>query len=280
MTTSDSDLSNVPYLLGHDQAEADRLRLQAEDLATDTRWLLDQVGLRPGSRALDIGCGPQGILDLLSERVGPRGKAIGLEQSLPTVQRARRFAKVGGLENVEVVHGDANRTGLPRGSFDFVHARLVLINIPEPQRVVDEMAALARSGGIVASHEGDWHGWICDPPSAARDAMFEICDNYARDVGIDLAIGRKSHRLLRAAGLEDVRVHPTIRSLGHGHPRRGIFLEFLRNMRGRLLAHGAISEAEFNRLTGEMARDLDDPHRLLCHPYFLAWGRKPESSDR
>lgn len=274
MPVTDPRLPNPSYLLGHDPAEEDRLRYQAEDLACDTRWLLDQVNLRPGSLAIDIGCGPQGILDLLSERVGSPGKAVGLEQSQPTVGQARRFAKIRGLENVEVIHGDANHTGLPRGSFDFVHARLVLINIPEPQRVVDEMAALARPGGIVASHEGDWHGWICDPPSAARDALFEICDGYARAIGIDLAIGRKSHRLLRTAGLEDVRVHPTIRSLPHGHPRRGIFLEFLRNMRARLLVHGAISEAEFNRLTAELTRDLDDPHRLLCHPYFLAWGRK------
>ena len=275
MPSADSGLSSPEYLLGHDAAEEDRLRFQAEDLASDTRWLLDRIGLHSGDCAIDIGCGPQGILDLLSERVGPRGKVIGLEQSLPTVERARRFAKRRGLENVKVIQGDANRTGLPRGSFDFVHARLVLINIPAPQRVVDEMAALARPGGVVASHEGDWHGWICDPPSAARDALFEICDSYARDTGIDLAIGRKSHRLLRAAGLENVRVHPTIRSLPHGHPRRGIFLEFLRNMRERLLAHGAVVESEFDRLTAELARDLDDPQRLLCHPYFLAWGRKP-----
>lgn len=275
MPTTGTENPSASYLLGHDEAEADRLRFQAEDLASDTRWLLDQIDLRPGGRAVDIGCGPQGILDLLSEKVGPSGKVIGIEQSQATAERARQFAKSRGLENVEIVRANANHSGLRRASFDFIHARLVLINIPEPQKVVDEMAALARIGAIVASHEGDWHGWICDPPSAARDTLFEICDSYARDIGIDLAIGRKSHRLLRAAGLEDVRVHPTIRSLGHGHPRRGIFLEFLRNMRARLLAHGAIAEDEFERLTAELARDLDDPHRLLCHPYFLAWGRKP-----
>ena len=67
------------YLLGHSANEEERLRRQPRELALDSKRLLDQVDIRPGDQAIDIGCGPQGILDLLSERVGPKGKVVGLD---------------------------------------------------------------------------------------------------------------------------------------------------------------------------------------------------------
>jgi SAM-dependent methyltransferase len=124
------------YLLGHSANEEERLRKQPGELASDSRQLLDRLNIRPGDQAIDIGCGPQGIIDLLSERVGANGHVVGLERSEPTVRLARQFIAEHNLLNVEVLQGDAKATGLPRASFDLVHARLVLVNVPEPQRVV------------------------------------------------------------------------------------------------------------------------------------------------
>ena len=113
------------YLLGHSANEEERLRRQPQELAPDSRRLLDQLNIRPGDHTIDIGCGPQGILDLLSERVGPNGKVVGLERSESTVQLARQFLAENDMRNVEVLQADATATGLPRASFDVVHARLV-----------------------------------------------------------------------------------------------------------------------------------------------------------
>ena len=118
--TPESDM----YLLGHSAREEERLRKQPAELAPDSRRLLDQLNIRRGDRAIDIGCGPHGILDLLSERVGANGKVVGLERSASTVQLARQFIAERNLRNVEVLQGDAKSSGLPRASFDLVHARL------------------------------------------------------------------------------------------------------------------------------------------------------------
>src|SRR5262249_16036907 len=141
------------YLLGRSQAEQERLRKQVQELAGEARWLLDQLDIRPGARAIDLGCGPQGVLDLLSERVGPRGSVVGLETSADFVAAARKFVANRQLANVEVVQGNAMATKLPRESFDVVFARLMLVNVPEPERVIEEMVALLRPGGVIASHE-------------------------------------------------------------------------------------------------------------------------------
>jgi hypothetical protein len=63
-------LQAQPYLLGHSEAEELRLRRQAGELRQESASLFDRVSLGAGSRAIDLGCGPQGVLDLLSERVG------------------------------------------------------------------------------------------------------------------------------------------------------------------------------------------------------------------
>ena len=49
------------YALGSNPGESARLQRQADELAADSAALLDQVGLRPGHSAIDLGCGPRGI---------------------------------------------------------------------------------------------------------------------------------------------------------------------------------------------------------------------------
>lgn len=78
-----------------------------------------------------MGCGPAGILALLSELVGRDGEVIGLEREDRFVEMARAEVARRGLGNVTVVKGDALSAGLEHGSFDLVHERLVLVNVPE-----------------------------------------------------------------------------------------------------------------------------------------------------
>ena len=80
---------------------------------------------------------------------------VGVERGEDAVELTRRFARERELANVEVLHADARKTGLPRGSFDLATARLVLVNVPNPEEIVAEMIALACVGGVVSFHEAD-----------------------------------------------------------------------------------------------------------------------------
>jgi ubiquinone/menaquinone biosynthesis C-methylase UbiE len=268
------------YLLGHSANEEERLRRQPQELAPDSRLLLDQLNIRPGDHTIDIGCGPRGILDLLSERVGANGRVVGLERSESTVQLARQFIAENDLRNVEVRQADAKATGLPRASFGVVHARLVLVNVPEPQRVVEEMIALARPGGVVASHEADWGAFLCDPPSPAWDRLLQVFLAYSRNNGIDLFVGRRTHQMFRAAGLTDIQVNPVIHVYAPGNDRRNIFCDFLENVRDRILAERLITEAEFDERLTELKRHLDDTDTLvISHLFVQVWGRKAKETS-
>jgi hypothetical protein len=64
-------------------------------------------------------------------------------------------------------------TGLPRASFDGAHMRLLLVNVPEPERIVREMVSVERPGGWVASFESDLLSLACDPPNPAWTRLLD-----------------------------------------------------------------------------------------------------------
>jgi SAM-dependent methyltransferase len=131
------------YALGSNPKESARLQRQSDELRPESIALLSRISLRPGQSAIDLGCGPSGILDLLSAAVSPGGRVVGVDADPAHVALARQYAGSRGLANVEVRQADARDTGLPSDSFDLVHARTLLVTIPEPAQVVAEMARLA-----------------------------------------------------------------------------------------------------------------------------------------
>jgi len=269
------------YLLGRSPREEERLRKQVQDLAGEARSLLDRFQIRPGARAIELGCGPRGVLELLSERVGPSGTVVGLDKNEGFVASARNHVAEQQLINVEVVHGDARATNLPKESFDVVFCRLLLVNLHQPEQVVEEMVSLLRPGGVIASHEADYLPHMCDPPSPAWDRLFEIFQAYTRAKGVDLFVGRRIHRMLRDAGIGELQVNPVIHVYPHGHNRRSIFLDFVQNVRDGLVGEGFARDEELNELTQELKRHLDDPDTLVVsHLFFQVWGRKPEHQGR
>lgn len=267
------------YALGSSHGESVRLQRQADELAADSATLLDRVGLRPGQSAIDLGCGPRGILDLLAGRVSPEGRVVGLDADPAHTAMAAEFATGRGLSGVEIITADARRTGLPSGSFDLVHARTLLVNVPEPARVVAEMARLTRPGGWVMSMEPDSEYAMCYPPNPAFTRLCEIFPLVFGRNGADHTIGRRVPELLRQVGLEDVGVEARVQMYPPGNTRRTNRLELVRSMRPQILEMGLIGEAELDELDAAARAHLDDPHTVAVFGLlFLAWGRKPVRS--
>ncbi len=88
-------------------AETARLRRQSDELRPQSAELLGRIGLAPGQSAIDLGCGPSGILDLLSAAVFPGGRVVGLDADPAHTAMARQYASERGLANVE--RGDGRR---------------------------------------------------------------------------------------------------------------------------------------------------------------------------
>jgi SAM-dependent methyltransferase len=264
------------YVLGSSPAERDRLLAQGELFAPEARALLDRVGVRPGWRAVDVGCGPLGILDLLAERVGPAGSVVGLDREPRMLAMAREVVAARGLAGVTLATGEATATGLPRGTFDLAHARLLLVNVPRPERVLAEMAALVRPGGVVATQEVDWISWTCEPPHPAWDRLLRANEAVWNGRGMDVRVGRRLPGLLRAAGLADVEFTVHARVWRPGDLYQTLLLAFTRLNRDEIVARGLLAEAELARALAELEAHLAAPGTLVLFALFCqAWGRKP-----
>ncbi len=263
------------YALGSDESERQRLRRQSEELRAQSAALLDRAGIQPHWNVIDVGCGPRGVVDILSERVGPAGRVTGLDFNPANVGLARDFVRESRLGNVEIVEGDARHTGLPSDSFDLVHARTLLINVPEPQEVVAEMVRLVTARGVVAVMEPDTSMSVCHPALPAWERMYEVfCQSYRED-GADPLIGRRLGELLRDAGLVDIRVEAAAEVFPPGYSRRTVRADLVRSMRSKIITRGIASEDELVELDRAVRAHLADPRTLLMQLMFMAWGSKP-----
>lgn len=268
--------ANAVYPLGSSAGESARLQRQADELAADSAALLDRVGLRPGHSAIDLGCGPRGILDLLASRVAPGGRVVGLDADPGHTAMAAAFASDQGLDGVEIVTADARQSGLPAGSFDLVHARTLLVNVPWPAEVVAEMVRLAKPGGAVAVAEPDTEHVLCYPPSRAFDRICEIFPVAFSRNGADPLIGRRVPELFRQAGLTDVAVEARVQMYPPGNSRRTVRLDLVRSMGPQIVQMGLASVGELADLDAAARPHLEDPRTVVVVGLlFLVWGRKP-----
>ncbi|WP_080586162.1 methyltransferase domain-containing protein [Bradyrhizobium elkanii] len=265
------------YLLGQSSAEVERLKRQIVMLASDSDAQLDRIGIKNGESVVDLGCGPGGVLHLLAERVGANGKVLGIDRSSQFVQLARRFIGDRGLPQVEVREGDAYDTGLPKASFDGAHMRLLLVNVPEPERIVRELVSLVRPGGWIASFEADYVAHCLDPPPPAWARLLDAYAAYARAQGIDLSVGRHLHRLFRDAGVVDIQVDATINVFPASHERRTFPCGLIGNVRDRVVEGGFISRESLERDIEALEQYLSRPDvQVTSNLFFRLTGRLPK----
>jgi arsenite methyltransferase len=103
--------------------------------------------LRPGERAVDVGCGA-GMDSLIAGRmVGPEGCVIGVDMTQAMLEKARAAANETGLENVEFHQSYAEELPVPEGWADVVISNGVLNLMPDKAAVLDEMVRVLKPDG-------------------------------------------------------------------------------------------------------------------------------------
>lgn len=157
--------------------------------------------LREGEAVLDLGSGGGIDVILSARRVGPTGKAYGLDMTDEMLDLARKNAAESGVTNVEFLKGYMEEVPLADASVDVVISNCVVNLSTEKPRVFDEMARVLRSGGrigisdVVAANE-------LTPEQRAERGSFVGC--IAGALSFD-----EYQRELARAGFEEISVAPT-----------------------------------------------------------------------
>ena len=268
---------------GHAMSDGDWLdthylssRAEYED---GLRW----VGLQPGWRVLDAGCGGGSFLPLMSELVGATGTVTALDLAPENIARVTQWARTRGVENVSAQEGSIVALPFPDASFDAIWSANVFQYLTEQEaaRALAEFRRVVRPGGTVAVKEFDaWplrlypmdEGLFAEFQSGRRGAM-------ARSGKLGGFCGDTMPGRLRAAGFDAVRARGWVVDR-----RAPLPIDTRRLLEGVLRYWGTLQagldftdagRAAWNQLGEKPEILLDDPNFYYREGFFIAAGTVP-----
>jgi ubiquinone/menaquinone biosynthesis C-methylase UbiE len=157
--------------------------------------------LNPGETVLDLGSG--GGIDVLlsARRVGPAGKAYGLDMTDEMLALARENQRKAGVENVEFLKGEIEDIPLPENSVDVIISNCVINLSADKDRVLREAFRVLKPGGRFAVSDVVVHGNV---PAEVRASVLLWVGCIAGALQDSEYISK-----LAAAGFEAIEVEPT-----------------------------------------------------------------------
>ena len=262
-------MANEGYLLDNAQTEAGvRLRALAELFDPWTRRHLSATGLRAGWHCWEVGAGGTDLPTWLANRVGPGGRVVATDIDTRWLT---------GQQGFEVMRHDV-ATDQPPGSFDLIHARLVLTHVQRRDVAVAAMARALRPGGWLVLEDADpaLQPLLCPEELGPAEVLGNRLRRGFRLLlaarGADLEFGRTLPRRLRDAGLRAVSADAYFPMTGPACAvlERATVLQ----VRDLLMAAGLATEEEIaehlvNIATGRMV--------LATAPLITAWGHRADS---
>lgn len=244
-----------------------------------TRRFLAEAGIGSGMQVLEIGCGSGEVTLLLAELVGPSGSVVALDHSDDALAVAQHRIEEAGITNVQWIAADiagdlASMDGIPRGTFDALAGRRVLMYMRDPAAILRRLMPWLKGEGLVVFEEADS---TMVPARTTPMAAHDKATSWMRDMlvaeGANPAMGFALPATLAQAGLrfERVRAEAAIQGQGTQFPLAAL----LKLMQSRLVSAGIASEAEVGALAELVDSERRDPTSVYVSDWsFCAWARK------
>jgi ubiquinone/menaquinone biosynthesis C-methylase UbiE len=257
------------YLLDNRQTEAGR-RFEALSTLFDPTTFrhIEGFGIGLGWRCWEVGAGGTSVISWLARKVGPTGRVVATDIDTS-------WAASGAQPPIEVRTHDVGAEEPPGEDFDLVHARLVLVHVPNRDRALRSMIKALRPGVRLLVEDADpaLQPLSCPdeygPEQRLANRLREGFRTLLAERGADLSYGRRIPRLLREAGLSRVEADayfpltsPACAALESAT---------IRQVRDQLVSAGLATNEEIDRHLSNVASGTMD---LATAPMISAWGRK------
>ena len=261
------------YFTADAEFAAERARLALLESSTDpiTFDRLSRRGIAPGWRCWEVAAGGGSVARWLADRVGSEGCVIATDIDT-------RFLETQGLPaNVLVRQHDVMGDPLEPESFDLVHSRALIEQLPDPLRALERMAAALRPGGWLVVESADFLPLRSAAPDHAASNTFDrvshvFVDAMLADGLMDLLLAPRLPALLEGLGLVAVESEGDARVHRGGSPLATFLDRSVARVRERLLDRGRASERDL----ATFSRALADPSfSWMAWIRFAAWGRRP-----
>lgn len=256
-----------------EERELERLRVIERELDPASRRRLLATGLSTGWSCLEVGPGAGSMLGWMGEIVGATGWVSGVERS-PKFLTGQRPA------HVVVSEGDIRTVLLPESSFDLVHARYVLVHLPDYEAALSRMVGSLKPGGWLVLEEPDFsasRGVTGDAGAleSVRRVNLAIKAMYEA-LGMDYALGIKLPALAQRLGLTDLIVEHDAPLSPGGSGMATIMRLSAVQLRDKYLATGLVTTSDLE----SYCRFAEDPRSWAVYYATVAvTGRKSLTPD-
>lgn len=149
LSTNDAGVKAVAEAFGYSAEELTSIPAEA-NMGLSCGNPTATANLRPGEVVVDLGSGGGLDVFLAAKKVGPEGRAIGIDMTPEMIGRARANAAAGGYTNVEFYQSTIDKIPLPDASVDCVISNCVVNLAPDKAAVFREIARVLKPGGRVA----------------------------------------------------------------------------------------------------------------------------------
>jgi ubiquinone/menaquinone biosynthesis C-methylase UbiE len=224
--------------------------------------LLEEAGVGPGARVLDVACGTGIVSRLAARRAGAEGAVTGVDMTEPMLAVARTQANDDGAAPITYAQGDAAALPVADGSFDFVTCHHGLQFFPDKVGALRDARRALVDGGVLAV--GCWEG--------GAPHMQALIDALTRRLGEELGSAMSApfvlgdqdlmRSIVEEAGFGDVDVHQVTMEVTFSDHA---------NFAPRMLAAGPLAGPFGEAPEGLRAAVTDDVARAL-EPYATPTG--------
>jgi SAM-dependent methyltransferase len=228
---------------------------------------LAATGVKAGWSCWEIGAGGGSVARWLAQQVAPGGSVLATDLETKWMP-----AEPGA---VRVERHDVAADPVPENAYDLIHARLVLIHLPERDRVLATLAAALRPGGWLVVEDFDKGFDDATQPATADEAIVRFVNHAFNQMlarrGGDPGYARTlPHRLVQA-GLNQVGAEGRLVFARGGSPAAGVQVANLQQVGGQMAARGLATREDINRAISL----LEDPALIWAMPMMIsAWGQK------
>jgi len=278
MSVAATEQVHAGYALARTPEEYERLRAQSRVWESATGRLLDRVGLAPGQRCLDAGCGPGETMRLMAERVGPSGSVTGIDVDVALGEAAIAMLRAHGHRQCQFAPGDVTAEGSIAGAqFDLVYARLLLYHLPERVAVLRRLWEVVAPGGHLVIQDYDVRSADVVPALETVEEFKRVVVDAFSAAGCDVHVGARLPELFAQAGIGTPEGTDVAGRLERLADAQTLFTGVSSGVLSTAITHGLSTERRAAVWRSEFARDVERfPDRPALWPLLIgAWKRKP-----
>lgn len=268
-------MNHSQYVHGYSSKESKRLQDQAQTLAD----LLHHDTIYPAdSRVLEVGCGI-GAQTVILAKNNPQNQILSLDISSESVTAAKARLEEAEYPNVSFLQADLFSLPFEDETFDHIFVCFVLEHLSHPQKALESLKRILKTGGSLTVIEGDHGSAYFHPDSVAARKTIQCLIDLQAQKGGNALIGRQLYPLLSSANYKEVHVSPrmvyadeSLPAMVEGFTKK-TFNAMIEGVKEQAINAKMIEEKEWDEGISDLFR-TSQKNGVFCYTFFKAVGIK------